>query len=177
MTYPGVITIENPKLKTYLQKKAGLVDLGRTKSAKIEELEKQMEELDKKIQEEEKKVDITDFLEKEKSITAKVEEAIKEMNALKQQIYDKMIKEVSPDLHTKYDETKKEKENLETERNKIALKAQKFSDKIIPLARQMMKPFLADRFDDFDTNQLQDGEIVATIFNHLTDFKNNFKKK
>jgi len=177
MLYPKTVNIQNLRLKELLTKKAELITLGRAKSEEIEQLEKEMEETDKQVQEEEKKVDISDLLEKEKAITAKVDDAIKEMNALKQQIYDKMIKEVSSELHTKYDELKKKKEELETERNKIALKAQKYTDRIIPLGRELMKPFLEDMYDDYESIQLIDGEIQATIFSHLQDFKNNFKKK
>jgi len=175
--YPKTITIQNDKLKTLLQKKAELVDIGRAKSVEIEQLEKEMEETDKKIQEEEKKVDITDIDEKQKAVGAKVDEAIKEMDALKKEIFERMIKQVPAELHSKYDELRKKKEELETERNKIALKAQKWNDKIIPLGREIMKPFLTDMYDDYDSLFLEDGKIVATIFSHLQDFKTNFKKK
>jgi len=175
--YPKTITIQNDKLKTLLQKKAELVEIGRAKSVEIEQLEKEMEETDKKIQEEEKKVDISDINEKQKAVGAKVDEAIKEMEVLKKEIFDRMIKQVPAELHTKYDTLKKKKEELENARNKIALKAQKWNDKIIPLGREIMKPFLTDMYDDYDSLSLEDGQIVATIFSHLQDFKNNFKKK
>lgn len=175
--YPKVITIESPKLKTLLEKKGELIKIGRTKSEEIDQVEKEMEETDQLVQAEEKKVNIDDLLEKEKAETKIVEESIERMKVIKQEIYDRMIKEVSPELHTKYDELQKKKEELEEERNKIALKAQKYNDKIIPLGRELMKPFLEDQFDDFDTLKIDGDEIVATIFNHLTDFKNNFKKK
>ena len=175
--YPKTITIENDKLKNLLIKKGELITIGRTKSEDIERLEKEMEEADKLVQAEEAKVDIADLNEKAKAIGAKVDEAIKEMQAVKQEIFDRMMAQTPPELRTKYDELRKKKEELETERNKIALKAQKYNDKIIPLGKEMMKPFLEDQYDDFETLQLEDGEIVATIFNHLVDWKVNFKKK
>lgn len=177
MLYPKTVQIENAKLKTLLQKKGELIEIGRAKSAEIEQLEKEMEETDKLVQAEEKKVDISDIYEKQKVVGAKVDEAIKEMNELRKEIFDRMLKQVPAELHAKYDTLKKKKEELETERNRVALKAQKFNDKIIPLGREMMKPFLVDQFDDFDSIQLIDNEIQATIFNHLVDFRNNFKKK
>jgi hypothetical protein len=176
--YPRTIQIESPKLKTFLQKKGELVEVGRAKSVEIEQLEKEMDETDKRIQEEEKKVDISDINEKQKAVGAKVDEAIIQMEGLKKEIYDRMIKQVPGELHAKYDELRKKKEELETERNKIALKAQKWNDKIIPLGRQMMKPFLTDMYEDFETLSLTpEGVIEATIFSHLVDWKNNFKKK
>jgi len=177
MLYPKNITIENDKLKDLLTKKGELINRGRAKSEEIEQLEKEMEEVDKQVQEAEAKVEIKDLLMREQVSVKKVEAEIEDMKEIKKEIFDRMIKQVPPELHTKYEELKKKKEDLETERNKIALKAQKFNDKIIPLAKDIMKPFLEDQFDDYDTLQLEGDEIVATIFNHLVDFKNNFKKK
>lgn len=175
--YPKTVTIENARLKTLLEKKGELITIGRAKSEEIEAVEKEMDEIDKKLQEEEAKVDISDLNEKQKAIGAKVDEAIKEMQAVKEEIFARMTAQTTPELRTKYDELKKKKEDLETERNKIALKAQKYNDKIIPIGREMMKPFLQDQYEDYDTLQLEGDEIVATIFSHLADFKNNFKKK
>lgn len=175
--YPRTVTITNPKLKELMLKKAELVNTGRAKSEEIEKLELEMAEVDKQVQEEEAKVDISDLNEKQKVIGAKVDEAILEMNEVKKEIYARMMQQVPGELHTKYDELRKKKEELEEERNKIALKAHKYNDKIIPIGREMMKPFLKDQYEDYDTLYLEDEEIVATIFSHLNDFKLNFKKK
>ncbi|MCK9371047.1 Atg14 domain-containing protein [Candidatus Dojkabacteria bacterium] len=175
--YPRTITIENDELKALITKKGELVNKGRAVSEKIENVEKKMEEVDKKVQEEEAKVDISDLNEKQKAIGAKVDEAIKEMEAIRKEIFDRMIKQVPDGLHKQYEDLHKEKEKLEEERNKIALKAQKYNDKIIPTGRELMKPFLKDMYEDYDSLYIEDGEIVATIFSHLHDFKVNFKKK
>ncbi len=175
--YPKTVTIESNKLKELLIKKGELINLGRGKSALIEQVEKEMAEVDLKVQEEEKKVDISDLNEKQKVIGAKVDEAIKEMEGVKKEIFDRMIKQVPGELHTQYDELKKKKEKLELERNKVALKAQKYNDKIIPIGRELMKPHLKDMYEDYDSLYLDGGEIYATIFSHMNDFKINFKKK
>jgi vacuolar-type H+-ATPase subunit I/STV1 len=175
--YPRTITIENKKLQDLLFKKADLVNVGRATTDEITKLEEEMVEVDKKLQEEEKKVDIADINEKQKEIGARVDKAIEEMKVLQQEIYDRMLAQTSPELRTQYDELKKKKEDKEEERNKVALKVQKYNDKIIPLAREMMKPFLEDQYEDYDSLYVENGEIVATIFSHLNDFKNNFKKK
>lgn len=177
MLYPKTVIIENPKLKDLLVKKGELIKIGRAKSEEIEVVEKEMTEVDIKLQEEEAKVDISDLNDKQKAIGAKVDEAIKEMNEVKEEIFARMMAQTNPEYRTKYDELKKKKEELETERNKIALKAQKYNDKIIPLGKESMKPFIEDQYEDYDTLQLEGDEIVATIFSHLNDFKSNFKKR
>jgi hypothetical protein len=175
--YPRTVQIQNDKLKELITKKGELVEKGRAKSTEIEELEKQMEELNQKLIEKERAVNIDDLLEKEKVQTKIVEECIEKMKVIKQEIIDRMKAQIPPEMGNQYDELKKKKEALEEERNKVALKAQKMNDKIIPLGREMMKPFLTDQYEDFDTLYIEDGEVMATIFSHLNDFKTNFKKK
>ena len=175
--YPKTVTIENKKLKDLLLKKGELIKVGRGKSEEIDALEKEMNETDALVQAKEKEVNIDDLLEQEKAETKIVEECIEKMKVIKQKIYDRLIAEVPKELHDKYDELRKKKEELEEERNKIALKAQKYNDKIIPLAKESMKPFLEDQYDDYETLMLEGEEIVATIFNHLAEWKSKFKKK
>lgn len=175
--YPRTTQLEDEKLKSLLTKKGELITIGREKSIQIEIIEKEMKETDLKVQEEEKKINIDDLLEQEKVETKIVEASIEKMKVIKQEIYDRMRSQVSPELHTRYDELKNKKEELELERNKIAIKAQKYNDKIIPIARELMKPILQDQYEDYDSLYLENGEIYATVFSHLVDFKNNFKKK
>lgn len=174
--YPKTIKLDDKKLLKLLQEKGELIKSGIEKSKNIEEVEEKMSILDKNIQEKESFVDITDLNEQAKAIASRVDECIKEMEAVKQKIYDRMIEETPKEQRDEYDQLSKAKEQLEIERNKIAIQAQKYTDKIIPLGRKLMKPFLEDEFDDYDTIKLVDGEIVCTIFNHLEDFKKNYKK-
>lgn len=175
--YPRKIKIEDNKLKKLLTEKADLIIKGRATSEEIEKLEVEMEGIDSQLKEVEKSVDISDLKEKGSLINERVEQCIKEMKEIEEEIGVRMREKSPTELVDKYDELKKKKEDLETERNKIALKAQKYNDKLIPLGRKAMKPFLEDDYDDYETIKIEDGEIVATIFNHLNDFKTNFNKK
>lgn len=175
--YPRKITLENDKLKKLLTEKAELITTGRAKSVEIEKLEAEMEILDNQMKEVQKSVDISDLKEKGNLISERMEVCIKEMKDLETEINTR-LKEKSPtELIEKYDTTKTQKEELETERNKLALKAQKFNGKIIPLGQKAMKPFLENKYEDFETIQIENGELVATIFSHLNDFEVNFDKK
>lgn len=176
INYPREIKLENEDLKNLILEKGKLVDEGRAKSIEIEKLENDMSEIEKQLIEEEKKVNLDEFHKKEKTITKRMEKCIADINKIKQEIYTKIKAETPQELRDKYDEIKKEKENKEEERNKIALSAQKFNDKIIPLSRELMKPLLQDEFEDYDTIMIKDNEITASIFSHLNDFKINFNK-
>lgn len=177
MEYPRKIKIENAKLKKLIDEKGVLVTEGRALSEEIESLDREMHELDEQIKQLEKSVNIEEFHVKEKEIADRVDQCIKEMKEVQQQIFAKMKEHIPDEFGKEYDALKEKKEKLEERRNKIALKAQKYNDKIIPLGRKAMQPFLEDRFDDYDTIRVEDGEVVCTIFNHLEDFKNNFNKK
>lgn len=174
--YPKIIKLENDKLKKYIQSKSELITTGRAISVEIENIEKQLEEIDLKIQEAEKTVDIDDLHAKEKEVSETVEKAIASMEEIKKEIFARMEEKVPQELHTEYDEAKKLKGEKEEERNKIAINAQKYNDKIIPLGKKLMKPYLTDEYEDYDSIKIEDGEVVATVFSHLNDFKNNFKK-
>lgn len=175
--YPKKITIQNDKLKKLLIEKSELITLGRETSEEIEKIEQEMNELDEQMKLVQKSVDISDLQEKAKVIGEKMEVCIQEMKEVEKEI-DTRLKEKSPtELLDRYDTLKNEKEKKETERNKLAIKAQKYNHKIIPLGRKVMFPYLEDMYDDYETLKIEGGDIVATIFNHLNDFKINFKKK
>jgi len=173
--YPKQVKLENnEELKELIKEKSELFITGRKKSEEIEELEKQMAEVEKQLIEEEKKVDLKEFKKKEKSITRRMEKCIKEVDEINKLIYEKIKAETPQELREKYDNIKKQKDDAETERNKIALDAQKRNDKIIPLAREIMKPHLENQYDDYESIQIENGELVATIFNHLQEFEERF---
>lgn len=177
MNYPREVIINDEKLKNLIIKKSEIINIGRGLSDEIEKLESKMIEVDKEIQEEEKKVDISEFNKKAEIITEKVNQCIKEMEEVKNDTFNKLKSQVPVSLIEKYESIKKTKEEKEEERNKIALKAQKHKDKIIPLAQKLMKPLLQDEYEDYESIDLVDGELKAKIFSHLEDFKTKFKKK
>ena len=170
------ITLTDEKLKKLLEEKSALIYTGRAKSEEITKLEEQMANIDKELQAEEKKVDLKDFQKREKAISKRMEKCIKDIEAVKTEIYAKIKAETPQELRDKHEALTKQKEELETERNKIALKAQKNTDMIIPLARKLMTPYLENEYDDYESLKLENDEIVCSIFNHLSEWKENFNK-
>lgn len=171
------IQLENDKLKKLLSEKIKLINSGIKISVEIEGIEEEMSSVDKEIQEQEKNVDISDLYEKEKELSDRVQQCITEMEEVKKEVYARMKAQIPQDLYTKYEELTAKKEALEEDRNKIAIKAQKYNDKIIPEGRKAMKIYLKDEYDDYETLTLEDGKVMCSLFNHLEEFKTNFKKK
>lgn len=171
------ITINNEKLNKLLSEKEALILEGRATSELIETKESELEAIDKQVQEIEKTVDIKDLEEQATEATEAFNLAVKQMEGIRNEIFDRMSKAVPAELKTKYEDTKKEVEELEIKRNKIALNAQKRTDKIIPLARKEMAKFLKDEFEDFESLKLENGIIVGTIFNQVEEFKQNYRNR
>lgn len=174
--YPKLIKLDSPKLLALLVEKGKLIEQGREKSKCIETYENTMTEVEKELQLEEAKVDISDLRLQGEEVAKEMDVLIAKMTAIKNNIYLRMKEQTPESLRTRYEELKELKESTETDRNKIAIKAQKYNDKLIPLGRKLMSPYLENEYEDYDTLQLKDGKIVATIFNHLEDYKLNFKK-
>lgn len=175
--YPRKVTLESPRLKDLLVKKGELVNSGRKLSEDIEFVEAELEKTEAQIMAAEKKVDIGDLNVTANDLTDQLNVLIAKMEEVKKDIYARMKEEIPVVLYNKYDEIKENKEKMESERNKIALKVQKANDRIIPLGRKTMQPFLENEFEDYNTLELEDGKVVGTIFSHLQEFETKFRDK
>ncbi len=170
------ITIHNKKLRDLLNEKDEWVKQGRKKSIEIEAI-------DKKILE-------TDELEKKITASVNPEELIKEGEALRDEINKKIgvmeaigekimqaklagIPKKTKDLHWSL---RKDKEEAERDRNKIALRVQKIKDRAIPIIQKEMKPLL-EKYEDIETATVKGEKIVINVFNHLEEWKDKFDKK
>ncbi|MEK9208059.1 MAG: hypothetical protein AAB922_06225 [Patescibacteria group bacterium] len=177
MSYPRTVVLEDEKLRKLLEAKAELITQGRVISDEIVQKEADLEQIDKDIQAVEKTVEADDIKKKAEEITLKFNEVLKDMDLVKKELYDRMREGVGKELPAKYEAVKAEKEKLENDRNKIALKVQKFNDKAIPIGRRLMKPNLENEFEDYDSLRIENGQVVGTIFSHLDDFEKRFREK
>lgn len=175
--YPRTISIENDKLRDLLKEKGDFILSGRELTDQIEACDLEMKAADEAIQAIERAVDKTDIDERAKLITEEMNVVMAKMSDLKTELISRLKAAVSPEAIQVYEDAKKRKEVLEGERNKVGLKVQQFNDKIIPLARKAMKPFLNDEFEDYDSLRLEDGKVVGTIFSHMETFKEQFSKR
>lgn len=177
MTYPRTIVLEDAGLLNLLTKKGGLIEQGRAKSEEVEKVEKEMAVIDEQIQELEKQVPTDDIDAEAKEVTEAFNAVMQKMGDVKKRLGERMKTGIAPDVIALYEAKKKEKEALEAERNKFAMKVQQVNDKIIPMTRKLMAPYLQDKWEDCGTMELKDGKIEATIFSHLDDFEKAFEKK
>ncbi|MBP7540375.1 MAG: hypothetical protein KA802_10555 [Saprospiraceae bacterium] len=171
------INLDDNKLKDLLTKKGELITKGRELTDKIEDLEKQMKEVDDKLVLAEKEIDISDIDADAEDITNRFNALKAEMEDVNKRVRERLSEKVPQDLKETYDKLNKEHTALEEERNKIAINAQKYNDKIIPLTKKLLKPFILDEFDDYNMVNVNNGVVEVSIFNHIEEFKDTFRKK
>lgn len=176
-TYPRKIVLEDAKLKKLLTEKSNMILDGRKISEDIDAVQAEMDAIDKEVQTVEATLVAEDLKERANGITAEFNAVMAKMDELKKEHRERLGTIVPQELKDKYDAKKTEKDSLETQRNKIALKAQKWNDKIIPIARRIMSKHIENEFEDYDTLRLENGEVVATLFSHLEDFKREYLKR
>lgn len=175
--YPKTVVLEDSKLERLVKEKSDMVLDGRKISEEIDFKQQEMDEIDKQVQEVEKTVNISDLKVEADKLTEEFNAVMSKMNEINGKIRERLNQIVPQELKDKYDNKKKEREELESNRNKIALKIQKWNDKIIPLARKVMKVFIQDEYEDYDSLRLENEKVVGTIFNHLEDWKKTFASR
>jgi len=170
-----MITLDNKKLHDLITLKDQVVGEGRAMSREIEEIERKILKFEKKEQV------ITAKVVPPKELTDKGEEIVKEVTKLNveltklaNQINESKLAAIPEDMKTEHLALMKKREELERQRNKIALKVQKIKDKIIPLVQKEVKPLL-NPYDDIETARTKDGKVVIETFNHIEEFKKKFK--
>lgn len=176
-TYPRSVVLTDKKLTRLITEKADMVLEGRKLSEGIDAVQAEMEAIDKEVQAIESTVQVDDLRADAEELTKEFNAVMDKMEKNQQKVRERLLEIVPKELREKYDAKKKEKDSLELERNKIALKVQKWNDKIIPLGRKLMKPFIRNEYEDYDTLRLENGKVVATLFSHLADFKRSFEKR
>ncbi len=166
-----MIELTNKKLHDHIVAKDELVNEGRKISRDIEALEiriKRFEEKEKKIT---SKVVPPKELTDEGDVTARELERLgNHLNELAAKINKFKLDAIPEDLKFDHMKLLKQKEELERERNKIALKVQKIKDKVIPIIQKELKPLLKE-FEDIEAAKTKDGKVIVTTFNRVEDFK------
>jgi predicted nucleic acid-binding Zn-ribbon protein len=168
--------ITNKKIVSLLKEKDELVKSGREVSKQIEKLEhliKVCEDKEKAITAKIQPKELGDEAEK---LKADINKLIKEFERVAEKITKTKLDGIPKDLEKKHKDYLEEKEKLERERNKIALKVQKIKDKVVPMIKKEVEPHLAE-FEDLESAELKKDVVKVGIFSHLEEFKRKFKEK
>ena len=171
-----MVELENVKLFKLIEDKDALVKVGRKISSELETLEFKIN----KLQEKEKvitgKYEPKDLLARGEIVRLQMERNMKEFNKVSAEIHQAKLDQIPKSMKDDHYALMKIREEKEEERNKIALKIQKIKDKLIPILKKEITPFLKE-YEDTQTVELKNGKIVVETFSYLEDFKKQFKNK
>lgn len=173
-----MITLEDKKLVQYVSDKDTLVTQGRAISAEIEKVEKQITVLEGKEKAITSKVQPPKELSDRGEVLMKAIQAnIKELDEVSIQIRDIKLAGIPAEMKKEHEDLMAKREELERDRNKVALKVQKIKDKVVPMIQKQIKPLLKEEFDDVETAKVKDGKLVISTFNHRKDWEMKFRQK
>lgn len=171
-----MIEIENKNIADLINLKDTLVDEGRAVTALIEKEEKKIKDFENKEKKITGSVKPDPVLKAEGDALVKVfNDTLKRLEEVGQLIEAEKMKAIPKELETEHKISLKEKEKLERERNKIALKIQKVKDRVISAIQKHVKPLLKE-YDDIETAKVIKGKVVIETFNHLADWKKKFNR-
>jgi hypothetical protein len=171
-----MITLENKKLHDYIVLKDNLVSDGRKIQGNLNRIEdkiKKYEEKEKAITA--KTVPPQELIERGDALVKKVTELDAELAKIVKEINDFKLAAIPSDIKEEHQALLKEREALERDRNKVALKVQKIKDKVVPLIQKEVKPLLKDPYDDIETAKTKDGKVIISTYNRLEDWKKTFR--
>lgn len=180
-----MIEINNKKLHDHIVAKDALVSEGRSISLKIENIDikvKRLEDKEKIITG--KVLPPKELTDRGDEVTLQISKLSDELDKIAKQINDSKLEAIPKDMKEEHLTLLKDKEVLERDRNKIALKVQKIKDKVVPLIQKEVAPLIKKeriveidmgRFDDIETAKTKDGKVIITTFNHLEDYKKKFR--
>lgn len=172
-----MLEIENKKIHDFIVTKDELVNQGRKISMEIETIEKKCAVLEKKEKAITAKVEPPKELTDEGDKLAKsIETTMKRLEELGKLVEKAKLEAIPKDMKDEHMALLKQKEALERDRNKIALKVQKIKDRVVPLIQKQVKPLLKE-FDDVETAKTKNGKVIISTFNHMDDWKRAFRNK
>lgn len=172
-----MITLKNKKIHDFIVQKDELVNQGRKISATIEDINRKIEEYEVQEKKITGSIQPNKELKDEGDKLAKdIEKTMNRLEEIGQKIEQEKLDAIPKEIKEAHQGLMKEREVLERQQAKLALKVQKIKDKIIPVIRKEVKPLL-NQYDDIDTAKVKDGEVVINTFNHLEDWKRHFNSR
>jgi len=170
-----MIELNNKKICDLLVMKDSIVADGIKISQKIEAIEKKAKVFEDKEKALTAKIvppkEITD---RGDVIVKQIEKLDKELSVIIKEINEAKLNAVPAKMKEEHLQILKDKEVLERDRNKLALKVQKIKDKVIPIIQKEVKPLLKE-YEDIETAQVKNGKVVISTFNRLEEWKAKFK--
>lgn len=172
------IILEDTMLVGWLQDKDRLVKEGREVSKKLDEVMKGIVEYEEKEKALTEKVVPQKLIDEGNALRDKINEEVKELEKIGNAIREEKLKAIPEEMKTAHLALSGEREKLEEERNKIALKVQKIKDRLVPRLQKLCVKHLGE-YEDLMTADLDStGEhVVVQKFSHLQEWKRAYAER
>lgn len=172
------IVFENPLFVKWLKDKDELVKQGRKISADLEALQVKINEFEEKEKALTENVIPQELIDEGNALRDKINVDIKRLEEIGNAIRDEKMKAIPEDMKTEHLKLTSEREKMEQERNKIALKVQKIKDRFIPKLQKEAKKHLGE-FEDLMSAELSadKSKVVVQKFSHLQEWKRQFNAR
>jgi len=167
--------ITDQKIVKLLTDKDELVKLGRETSKKLEKLEYKIKILEDREKAITAKVEPVKLGDRAEALKKEINDKIKEFEKIASDIVKEKLAAIPKDIEDKHKALLKEKEQMERDRNKIALKVQKIKDKVVPMIKKEVEPNLGE-YEDLESATIKNGVVEVKKFSHLEEFKAQYKK-
>jgi septation ring formation regulator EzrA len=169
--------LNNKKLFGYLKEKLELTREGSVIVKDMEKIEKELMALTKKEEEITNKVNPEALLKEDNELRAQCDVLVKKINDIGQKVFDAKLAAIPKAMSDKHRALIKEKEELQKELNKKALKIQKIKDRVRPIVAKLVAPHLKEYEEVEQVNIIgNQDEVTVTIVNRLDAFKKSYKK-
>ncbi len=171
-----MITLENPKVVALLRDKEVIVNEARGCSKELEKLEKQIAKHDDKERAITASVNPTALIEQGNAIQQELEAKLKELEQIGNQIMETKLAAIPKAMLAKHKKLRDTKKTLEEQRSKLAIKAQKIKDKVVPILKKELAGKLAE-FEDIEGAKVVGDKVQIETFNMLTEFEAKLRAK
>jgi hypothetical protein len=171
-----IITIGDKKVRDYLTAKDECVIEGRKLSAKIEIIDLKLEKNKDKQRKYTAECTPKTLIAEGNVLSRRIEKDLTHLEEIQREVHKLKVQNIPEAVGTEYEDLKKQKEDLEIERNKAAIKTQKLKDRLVPIVKRHIRPQLGE-FEDMETVELNGDVIEVKVFDHVEDFKTKFAEK
>lgn len=171
-----IIKLFDPKLKEYLKDRNELVKEGRKLSGQIEIVDRKLDKNKEKQRKYTAEMEPKELIDRGWELDKKIAADLTELENIQKEIHKLKVLNIPEAVGNEYETLKKQKEDIEIERNKVALKVQKLKDRLIPIAQKLMRPHLGE-FEDMESVEIKGEKIEVKVYSHLNDWKKAFKEK
>lgn len=168
--------LNDKKLFGYLKDKLELTRAGSEIVKQMEKIDKELNVLIKKEEEITKDVNPVELLKEDKELREQCDALVKKINDIGAKVFEAKLAAIPKDMSDKHRALLKERETLQKELNKKALKIQKIKDRVKPIVQKAVAGKLKE-FEEVEQANIigNQDEVTIKIVDMRKEWEENYK--